>query len=276
MSAVVSLSPDIAGRMLAELCARNQTAELVFKVAEKPEIRAKVRFLDLTESEIWVDYPTVNGRRIAIHNEVAIRLFFCLEDDFYSFVARPLGPTSWSSRGAVEVAALRLEIPEDIERNQRRSCYRLSMLQHPSALVRFMVLPYECPAEPESITATLRNISETGVGIATPPEVAADLRIGQLCRAVIQLPGQDDIIEIPGKIGWIQKHQNGQQSLLGLAWQWDASGLEAHVLQCRLARFIMSAQLDVLRRRRMNREYGNRSRSPGGAAEMRGTNVVCD
>lgn len=267
MSVAVGLSTDIAGRMLSELCARNHTAELVFKIEGKPEIRAKVRFLDMTDSELWVDCPTVGGQRADIPADVAVRLFFRLEDDFFSFVSRPLGRASWFSRSAVEIAALRIEKPAEIERNQRRSCYRLSMLPYPWALARFQVIPDERDAEPETVEAAIRNLSETGCGITTPPAVAARLRVGQHCRAAIQLPGQEDIFEIPGKFRWIHKNKNGHQSMLGLAWQWDEFGLEAKIVQSRLARFIMSEQLEALRRRRLEAENEILKRPPHDAVE---------
>ncbi len=250
MSVAISLPTDMASRMLSELCARNHTAELVIKREGGPEIRAKVRFLDMTDSEIWVDHPTVAGRRVTIPEDIVVRLFFCLQDDYFSFVARTLGRTSWCSQSAVQIAALRLEKPAEIERNQRRSCYRLSMLQHPSALVRLRLMPDKPGDKPESIEVAIRNLSETGCGLLAAPEVAARLRVGQLCRAAIQLPGQDEIFEISSKLCWIHKNQKGEQAMLGMAWQWDGYASEIRILQSRLARFIMSEQLEALRHRR--------------------------
>ncbi len=250
MPVVISLPTDMTSRMLEELCARNHTAELVLKREGGAEVRAKVRFLEMVDSEIWVDYPTVGGRGVALPEDLVVRLFFCLQDDYFSFVARALGRTKWYSRSSVQIAALRLEKPAEIERNQRRSCYRLSMLQYPSALLRLQVMPDKPDGEPETLEAMMRNLSETGCGLSAAPEVAARLRVGQLCRAAIQLPGQDEIFEISGKVCWIHKNKNSEPSMMGMSWQWDGYAAETRVLQSRLARFIMSAQLENLRRRR--------------------------
>lgn len=250
MPIVISLPTDMTSRMLVELCARNHTAELVLKREGGAEIRAKVRFLELADSELWVDYPTVAGRGVALPEDIVVRLFFCFQDDYFSFVTRTLGRTKWCSQSSVQIAALRLEQPAEIERNQRRSCYRLSMLQHPSTLLRFQVMPDKPGTEPERIEVAIRNLSETGCGLSAAPEVAARLRVGQHCRAAIRLPGQEEIFEISGKVCWIQKNHQGEQAILGVSWQWDGYASEIRILQSRLARFIMSAQLETLRRRR--------------------------
>ena len=88
----------------------------------------RVRVLSLSESEIVVEEPVVLGRAVELVDGLDLVGIISIGQNRWMFRTRLIGrSTSALNRGGT-VSALRIEMPTDVERCQRRNFYRVSTI----------------------------------------------------------------------------------------------------------------------------------------------------
>lgn len=90
----------------------------------------RVRLLDVTDQAILIEHPTTLGRNIDLATDVELVVILTIGQNRWMFRTRNLGGLRLAEGGgrygSKPVAALRLAMPEVVERCQRRSSYRVS------------------------------------------------------------------------------------------------------------------------------------------------------
>lgn len=88
----------------------------------------RVRILDLTENEIVVEPPATLGHVIPINEGTDLVGVIVIGQNRWMFRTACLGSVRTSGPGGRPLPALRLEMPTDVERCQRRNFYRVSTM----------------------------------------------------------------------------------------------------------------------------------------------------
>lgn len=86
----------------------------------------RVRLLAITDNEVVVEEPMALGHTFHIENGVELVAIIAIGQNRWMFRTKNLGATGVSLNGRVRVQGLRLEMPKDVERCQRRNFYRVS------------------------------------------------------------------------------------------------------------------------------------------------------
>lgn len=90
----------------------------------------RVRLLDLTDQAIVIEHPTTLGKQIDLATGVELVVILTIGQNRWMFRTRSLGGLRLAEGGgrygSKPIAALRLAMPEVVERCQRRSNYRVS------------------------------------------------------------------------------------------------------------------------------------------------------
>ncbi|MGI9014314.1 MAG: hypothetical protein ACR2GY_08710 [Phycisphaerales bacterium] len=99
----------------------------------------RVRLLDLDDDAIVVERPSALGSAIELETNIEVVVILTIGQNRWMFRTRNLGPIALDSGGgrygSLPVQALRLAMPTNVERCQRRSSYRVntSALRLPAA-----------------------------------------------------------------------------------------------------------------------------------------------
>ncbi len=202
----------------------------------------RVRLLKLDDAEIVVEQPSTIGQHIDLERGIQLVAIMSLGQNRWMFHTENLGPTT-AADGYRSVRALRLQMPENVERCQRRHHYRMEtaalmlpdvevwQLLDPKSVVvaeRANELRFEAdqrggrsagalagsdrdlmPEVGPKFTATLINIGGGGVGVRVRPEDAQTLARSKLFWLRFSLqPGLATPICATGKLA----HTNVESS----------------------------------------------------------------
>jgi len=137
VSNLLKVSDDLQQQMLSDLCARNQPSELVCNTSAGKKIRAKVRFLHLSGQRLFIDLPIISGRTIMIRPGEVIQLYFLWKGQRFLATSIIQARVRLQEHKTKTLEALAIQYPYEIERAQRRECYRLSLTHLPSAKITF-------------------------------------------------------------------------------------------------------------------------------------------
>lgn len=184
----------------------------------------RVRLLEITESEIVVEQPSTLGSEVPIEQGIELLAVLAIGQNRWMFTTTNLGTDDMLGPDRRPVRALRLLMPESVQRCQRRNYYRVevSPLSLPQAelwplLDPRSVIPAEraneiqweiqtgqvpCPTEvtvpfdhdaimPEvgpKIQATMLNIGGGGMGMRIGPEDASVLNRHKIFWMRVALP----------------------------------------------------------------------------------------
>lgn len=86
----------------------------------------RVRLLSISDNELVVEEPMALGHTFHFETGVELVGIIAIGQNRWMFRTRNLGPTSVTLNGRVKITALRLAMPADVERCQRRNFYRVS------------------------------------------------------------------------------------------------------------------------------------------------------
>ena len=86
----------------------------------------RVRLLEVTGDEIIVEPPTTLGEVIRVETGINLVAVLAVGQNRWMFMTSHLGPTEYRNGTGRTVAALRLKMPESVERCQRRSHDRIA------------------------------------------------------------------------------------------------------------------------------------------------------
>lgn len=85
----------------------------------------RVRLLDLSDTEILVEQPFALGKPIEVEPKIQIVAIMAIGQNRWMFRTAHIGRTMFNPRYGKSVPALRLAMPENVERCQRRNHYRV-------------------------------------------------------------------------------------------------------------------------------------------------------
>lgn len=88
----------------------------------------RVRVLALTETEILVEPPTAAGSTIDLEPNIGVVAVMSIGQNRWMFITRTLGYAGTTHQGR-PVRALRLAMPDHVERCQRRNFYRVGLAE---------------------------------------------------------------------------------------------------------------------------------------------------
>lgn len=86
----------------------------------------RVRILDLSDTEILVEEPSVLGRTITLEDNAALVGIIVIGQNRWMFRTLVKGRIKHALSAQVQITALRLAMPDSVERCQRRNFYRVS------------------------------------------------------------------------------------------------------------------------------------------------------
>ncbi len=115
----------------------------------------RVRILDLTADEIVVEQPSVLGQTIELQDGVEVAGIITVGQNRWMFKSRILGRTRTKLRGSHSVTALRVDMPETVERCQRREFFRVKTVGVQLASV--MCYPLDDPTTAAAAEAANRG-----------------------------------------------------------------------------------------------------------------------
>lgn len=245
MAIGLKIDPEQRIRILAEICDRNRPGMLVHHEPDKPTVRARTRFLQLTDDTLYIDHPTAAARSLIVRPGKRVTVYFTWNDQRLAFGTRVTGRGKWRD-GALETLTLQLRVPEKIVKSQRRECYRLSLVHIPDATIQFEV-------EDDSIApwgGWLVDLSETGGSVIVKKNQAPKVKLKDEFVAAFILPGFEFPFIVPCEVRWRNDMKEGDRFKIGIQWQLDESTVENRQLQKDLATFIANEQTVALRRLR--------------------------
>jgi len=93
-----------------------------------PDLIWRVRILGLSDSEIVVEQPMALGHLMPINSGAALVGIIAVGQNRWMFKTSNLGPAQARLGGGRQIPAIRLRLPDDVERCQRRHFYRISTI----------------------------------------------------------------------------------------------------------------------------------------------------
>ena len=117
-------------RCLQQLHDRNGSMEIALlrdddDDTEHQHLLWRVRVLGLSENEIIIEQPSALGRSIELHDGVELAVMFAIGQNRWMFRATKLGSHAHQLNSSRELAAMRISMPDNVERCQRRHYYRI-------------------------------------------------------------------------------------------------------------------------------------------------------
>jgi len=274
---------DRNGALEIALPQRDETGEADEPAEWNGHLVWRVRVLSITDEEIIVEEPAALGQQIPISAGVRLIGVLPVGQNRWMFWTSSLGGVMQALNGSREVRALRLAMPETVERCQRRSFYRVSTvgLDLPAVDCRALLdLNSAIPAEAASrarvealrdgqvagfvtenleafglpdagppFPASLVNIGGGGVGLMVEPDHAGALV--QQKRYWLNIPL---LLESSTPIGAVARlthiHLDSQQRrYAGMAFEFDHNPSYRGFLVDLLCRYVTELQRAQLRRR---------------------------
>jgi hypothetical protein len=275
-------------RCLQQVQERGGALEIaVLRHYDRPEDAAgsrlvwRVRLLEVSTDEIVVEPPTTLGEVIRVETGIEFVAILALGQNRWMFTTSHLGPTEHSNGNGRAAPAMRLRMPDSVERCQRRNYYRMetTALVLPQAEVWPLldpksVLPAEranelqfeddrngvdttdrpAPTEDDAImpevgpkfTATLLNIGGGGLGLRVAPEDAQSLARHKVFWLRFSMPGLATPICATGKLAHTNVDST-QHTYAGLAFDFSFNPVHQRFVVEQICRFIeiqQQGQLD--------------------------------
>jgi len=240
----------------------------------------RVRILGLSDDEILVEQPTALGREVPIETGITLAAILAIGQNRWMFNTRCLGRIVMRSRDRQGLAALRLAMPEKVDRCQRRSHYRVETtalhlpqvelwpLIDPKSVVvaeRACEIQYEIemgrltdagdkgdfksldseavmPEVGPKFTATMLNLGGGGAGLRIEPEDAQSLVRHKLFWMRIALP---PVLKTPicatGKL--VHSHMESSHHLYaGMAFDFSFNPSHQQFVAGLICRYIAAQQ----------------------------------
>jgi len=246
-----------------------------------PNLIWRVRILSLNDQELVVEEPSALGRTIEIAEGVELVGIIAVGQNRWMFRTRNLGRTKTPINAYRIVSGLRLAMPTDVERCQRRNFYRVStiglslptiecftLLDPASAEVaeaanRVAILdasdqvtasnkpataqPFVMPQVGPGFRGQLMNIGGGGVGMLLEPSVSGALDAHRLLWLRIDLRPH---IPLPLCVTARVKHthiDSSQRVYAGLAFEFGGHAQHQKFVVDQLCRYVALVQRDQLR-----------------------------
>ncbi len=288
-------------RCLHQLHERNGSMEIALLRDDDEEqnhqhLLWRVRVLSIADNEIVIEQPSALGRAIELHDGAELAALFAIGQNRWMFRAIKLGSVEHQLNSTRTLAAMRISVPENVERCQRRHYYRIEtttlnlpevemwpLLDPKSVVVAERAceiqfkgqscenhssdnsdvadgcLPFDESLMPEvgpKFMAELTNLGGGGVGIRVPSTHAAALGRHKVFWMRFRLP--------PGVTTPIcatgkltHSHMDSMQHTYGgLAFDFSFNPAHQEFVVDQICKYIADQQREQLKRQRMVRTDG--------------------
>lgn len=247
----------------------------------------RVRVLQVTGGEIIVETPMVLRQRIDLDPGVELVGVIAIGPNRWMFETRNIGATQIRLAGGREARGIRLEMPDRVERCQRRSFYRIAtvglnlphvecfpLLDPASAVAaeaanRALILEREAGAEiavagritapgeavsfllPEvgpSFAASLVNIGGGGVGLVVETDQAGSLNASKTLWLKVHLTPQIPLpLCVTARV--VHTHLDSmQRTYAGVSFDFSLDRPHEQFVVSQICRYVADLQRDQLRR----------------------------
>ncbi len=238
----------------------------------------RVRLLQIKEGELLVEQPIALGQEVPLESEVELVAIIAIGQNRWMFQSRNLGTMQFENQNGRSVTAIRLQLPDEVQRCQRRNFYRsataglhlpeveLWPLLDPKSVVlaeRANELEYEASLEdsqqtestpfdlneeevmPEvgpQFTATMLNIGGGGVGVRVKPSDTATVTRHKLFWVRIKLP-PELTVPVCTSTKLVHTHLDSSQHVYaGLAFDFTFNPAHERFVGNQICRFIALQQ----------------------------------
>lgn len=243
----------------------------------------RVRLLSMTETDLIVEEPMALGHTFHLEDGVELVAIIAIGQNRWMFRTQNLGHASVTLNGRVKVTGLRLRMPSDVERCQRRNFYRVSTVGltlatvecHPvvdpttvevaEAASRVQIEDAShsgvagrigkggiesaiMPAVGPMVSATMMNIGGGGVGLIFEPEDRASLEGNRLYWLRLHLQPH---IPAPLCVAARVRHthiDSTQRMYAGLMFEFGSNNAHQKFVVEQLCRYVAQVQREQLRR----------------------------
>jgi len=242
----------------------------------------RVRVVALSEREILVESPAAAGATIELDAGLGVVAVMSIGQNRWMFITQTLGYTGVSFQGRT-VRAMRLAMPEHVERCQRRNFYRVSvtelslprvevwplldpttigpaevanraeildLLERPSGAPAAIREPSVLPEVGPKLGAHLMNIGGGGAGLLITPQEAPGVDRARYFWLRVDLTP-----EIPAPIAITARlahtHIDSTQNLYaGMAFEWSFNAPHREFVVEQIRRYVAAVQQAQTRTRR--------------------------
>lgn len=243
----------------------------------------RVRLLAMNDAELVVEEPMALGHTFHLEDGVELVAIIAIGQNRWMFRTQNLGHTSVSLNGRVKIGGLRLRMPVDVERCQRRNFYRVSTVGltlarvechpvidpatvevaeaasrvqiedagHSSVAGRIGKIspdPVAMPAVGPMVPATMMNIGGGGVGLIFEPEDRMSLESNRLYWLRLHLQPH---IPAPLCVAARVRHthiDSTQRLYAGLMFEFGSNNAHQKFVVDQLCRYVAQVQREQLRR----------------------------
>ncbi len=243
----------------------------------------RVRIVGLSDNEILVEQPSALGHTIKLEDEIALVAIMAIGQNRWMFHTKNIGRTPVRLNDKREVLALRLSMPDKVERCQRRSFYRIStaglilpkvqcwpvldpqtivvaetasqtriQMFEESAIVASLVNSDEQLVTPEvgpCREARLVNVGGGGAGLIFTPEESVGLDDHRLWWLAINL---EPFVPAPLGVTTRLAHthiDSEQRTYAGMSFEFSHNPLHRKFVADRICRYVNLVQREQLKRR---------------------------
>ena len=243
----------------------------------------RVRLLKVSERELLVEQPVALGQEVPVAPEVELVAIIAIGQNRWMFQSKNLGTEQYKNQQGKMVTAIRLQLPDEVQRCQRRNFYRaetvglhlpeveLWPLLDPKSVVlaeRANELEYQASIEtaenaetpsalelddedvmPEvgpQFTATMLNIGGGGVGVRIKPADTATVTRHKLFWVRIKLP-PELTVPVCTSTKLVHTHLDSTQHVYaGLAFDFTFNPAHERFVGNQICRFIALQQRAML------------------------------
>lgn len=287
-------------RCLQQICDRNGPIEIAvasrYDDKHHRDLVWRVRIFNVTESEILIEQPSTLGQVINLHQGIELIAIISIGQNRWTFNTTNLGSVNFKLNAHKEMPALRLLMPDNVQRCQRRNYYRVEtaalnlpaveiwpLLDPKSVVVAERVNEVQIDSQqrpPEVIStsdgrltlelddvmpdvgpkfnATLLNIGGGGIGLLIEPRDVATLDRHKLFWIRLALPLElSTPICATGKL--VHTHrESSQHCYAGLAFDFSFNPGHQKFVVDQICRYIAVQQREQLQRMRDQGELPDR------------------
>jgi c-di-GMP-binding flagellar brake protein YcgR len=202
----------------------------------------RVRIVKQNDAELVLEAPTAMGSTIHLNADVEVVCIFSVGQNRWMFKSKTLGMTTSAGPGRQLMPAVRIAMPTDVERCQRRAYMRVSTAEvRPITVECFPLIDPASAVEAErasrdailnagressampnvgpSFTATLVNIGGGGVGLMVPRDQSRGVDRSKFIWTRLDLrPELAAPLAVTGRI--VHTHLNHEQDVyLGVSFE---------------------------------------------------------
>ena len=240
--------------IIHEACLRNVPAELFFEPRNGVITVARVRLMELTDSELHADTPMYvnSGERIPIGAPITVHL--SVNGARYQFASAIIDKTITIQLNRHQrVRGIAMKIPDRVTSSQRRNALRISTVRYEpisASLVRpCPVVKDACPVDGPVIQGWIVDLAVSGAGIVIESSMAKGVKQGDEFFTNFTLPGVEHDFSMLAAVRHTRDIERNESVRLGLAflpWQ-----IRQHRIQeQRLSKFVTTHERLAIQRRK--------------------------